>query len=96
MAAGCDNKPHEYTIRLIRKYQTEFEQLGHLRFENGEKTGKQGQQTVYAVLNEDVALLAEVRRMNQSFLQADMSYDERKKKLVAFATKRRTKALTTF
>ena len=49
------------------------------------KSAKEG-----ALSNDDVVLLAEVRRMNQSMLQMDMSYEERKKKLVAFATRQRT------
>lgn len=56
IAEGCDNRSHEATIKLIRKYKPEFESLGQLRFEivvvssNGA-----GQATEYAILNEDQA-----------------------------------------
>ena len=61
---------------------------------NGVVTGNFKSADEKALSNADVVLLAEVRRMNQSLLQIDMAYDERKKKLIGFAMKRRTKLLT--
>ena len=61
---------------------------------NGVVTGNFKSAKEDTLSNEEAMLLAEVRRLNQSMLQMDMGYDERKKKLVAFATKRRTKLLS--
>lgn len=52
VAKGCDNKSHESTIKLIRRYQTQLEQFGLLDFKS-ESSG--GRQTEYAILNEDQA-----------------------------------------
>ena len=60
---------------------------------NGVVTGNFKSVDESGLSNSDVALLAEVRRMNQSMLQMDLSYDERKKKLTVFAIKRRTKLI---
>jgi len=43
--------------------------------------------------NEQVILLAIVRRRNESYLMAGIGYEERKKKLIAFAMKHRTKLI---
>ena len=67
IAEGCDNKSHESTIKLIRKYKIEFESLGALVFEteqspkissdleSDEILNKHGRLTEYAILNEDQA-----------------------------------------
>ena len=56
IAEGCDNRSHESTIKLIRKYQSEFEQLGGVRFEI-QPFGTVGgtQEREVAILNEDQA-----------------------------------------
>lgn len=43
--------------------------------------------------NEDVKLLALVRRRNQSLIDAEIPYDERKKRLVEYAIRQRTKLI---
>ena len=60
---------------------------------NGVVTGNFKSAKEDGLSNTDVVLLAEVRRMNQSMLQMDMPYEERKQKLIAFAMKRRTKLI---
>lgn len=55
VAAGCDNRSHESTIKLIRKYRADFESLGKLDFKSDEILSKHGKQTEYALLNEDQA-----------------------------------------
>lgn len=56
IAQGCDNRSHESTIKLIRKYQSDFEELGQLGFEIGVVSSRgAGQATEYALLNEDQA-----------------------------------------
>jgi phage regulator Rha-like protein len=57
VANGCDNRSHESTLKLIRKYRSDFEELGFLRFEIQEKRGTQGASTEYCLLNEDQATL---------------------------------------
>jgi phage regulator Rha-like protein len=52
IAKACDNRSHESTIKLIRKYQSDFEELGTFGFEI-QKSG--GIETTYAILNEDQA-----------------------------------------
>ena len=47
LAEGCDNKSHESTIKLIRRYQPQLEQFGLLDFKS-ESSG--GRQTEYAIL----------------------------------------------
>lgn len=46
-----------------------------------------------ALSNEDVKLLALVRRRNQSLLDAEIPYDERKKRLNEYAIRQRTKLI---
>ena len=56
IAEGCDNRSHESTIKLIRKYQSSFEQLGQLDFKSDSLTSYTGGKlTEYAILNEDQA-----------------------------------------
>ena len=55
IAEGCDNKSHESTIKLIRRYQPQLEQFGLLDFKSDEILNKHGRQTEYAILNEDQA-----------------------------------------
>lgn len=67
VAEGCDNRSHESTIKLIRKYQSDFEELGKLDFKtegmdknssdskSDEFFSKHGKLTEYALLNEDQA-----------------------------------------
>ena len=56
VAAGCDNRSHESTIKLIRKYQADFESLGQLDFKSNSTTSHTGGRlTEYALLNEDQA-----------------------------------------
>jgi phage regulator Rha-like protein len=62
---------------------------------NGAVTGNFKSANENELSNSDVELLAEVRRMNQSLLQMDMEYKDRKKALIKFAMKRRTKLLET-
>jgi hypothetical protein len=47
---------HESSMRLIRGYKADFEELGILRFEIGEIIGR-GQPEQYALINEDQAYL---------------------------------------
>ncbi|MGP0172355.1 Rha family transcriptional regulator [Pseudomonas sp. NCHU5208] len=47
---------HESSMRLIRTYKTDFEELGILRFQIGEIIGR-GQPEQFALLNEDQAYL---------------------------------------
>lgn len=54
MAEGCELS-HRGAIQLVRKYQSDFEELGFLRFEMQENRGTQGAQTEYAVLTEPQA-----------------------------------------
>ena len=71
IAEGCDNRSHESTIKLIRKYKSEFEQLGQLDFKSELMVEKPSdlksrglidysakyvsRETEYAILNEDQA-----------------------------------------
>ena len=59
IAEGCDNKSHESTIKLIRRYQPQLEQFGLLDFKSDEILNKHGRQTEYAILNEDQATFLE-------------------------------------
>jgi phage regulator Rha-like protein len=54
VAKGCDNRSHESTIKLIRKYQSDFEEFGTLGFRI-QKSG--GKETTYCDLTEDQATL---------------------------------------
>jgi len=54
VAAGCD-MPHESVIRLVRRYRTDLEEFGFLRFEIQKNRGTQGAPTEYAILSEDQA-----------------------------------------
>lgn len=53
IAENCNNRSHESTIKLIRKYQSDFDALGKLDFKSD--LNKQGIATEYALLNEDQA-----------------------------------------
>ena len=56
IAEGCDNRSHESTIKLIRKHQALFENLGQLDFKsNSLSSHTGGKLTEYAILNEDQA-----------------------------------------
>ena len=56
IAEGCDNKSHESTIKLIRRHQSMFEQLGRVRFEIQPFATPGGvQNREIAILNEDQA-----------------------------------------
>lgn len=48
IAQGCDNKSHESTIKLVRKYQEQLEMFGSLDFKSDEILSKHGRQTEYA------------------------------------------------
>lgn len=54
VAEGCGIS-HQSALRLVKKYATEFGELGFLGFEIQENRGTQGAPTEYAVLNEDCA-----------------------------------------
>lgn len=60
---------------------------------NGVVTGNYSRAYEATMTNEQVILLAIVRRRNESYLMAGIGYEERKKKLIAFATKHRTKLI---
>lgn len=60
---------------------------------NGVVTGNYSRAYEATMTNEQVVLLAVVRRRNESYLMAGIDYNERKKRLVAFATKHRTNKL---
>ena len=53
VSEGCQQKNHATTLRLIRKYQDQFERLGKSVFKTDLNT--QGSATEYAILNEDQA-----------------------------------------
>jgi hypothetical protein len=53
VSKNCDNRSHESTIKLIRKYQSDFEEFGKLDFKSDLNT--QGSATEYADLTEDQA-----------------------------------------
>lgn len=53
LSKGCDNRSHRQTIKLIRKYENELNTLGKLNFESS--VNPAGEQTEYAILNEDQA-----------------------------------------
>ena len=56
IAEGCDHRSHESTIKLIRKYQSDFEELGGVRFEIQPFVTAGGMQDrEIALLNEDQA-----------------------------------------
>ena len=55
VSKGCDNRSHESTIKLIRKYQSDFEEFGKLDFKSDLNT--QGSATIYCDLTEDQATL---------------------------------------
>jgi phage regulator Rha-like protein len=59
VAKQCDNRSHESTIKLIRKYQSDFEEFAPLGFEIHVATRKQGGGTAleYVELTEDQATL---------------------------------------
>lgn len=46
---------HAGVIKLVRKFKSDFEEFGFLRFQIQEKRGTQGAQTEFAELNEDQA-----------------------------------------
>jgi phage regulator Rha-like protein len=46
---------HKQFIKLIRRYEKEFSELGILNFQSSEKRGTQGAKTEFAELNEDQA-----------------------------------------
>lgn len=54
VADGCDIS-HQSALKLLRKYRTEFEELGFLGFQIQENRGTQGAPTEYAELTEDQA-----------------------------------------
>jgi phage regulator Rha-like protein len=54
VASGCEIA-HQSALKLVRKYRSEFEELGFLGFQIQEKRGTQGAPTEYAELNEDQA-----------------------------------------
>lgn len=54
VAKGCEIE-HASAIKMVRKYKTEFEELGISRFEIAKNRGTQGVSTEYAILNEDQA-----------------------------------------
>lgn len=68
---------HESVMRLLTDYQADFEQLGILRFQIGEITGR-GQPAKFTLLNEDQAYLlltysrntAKVRALKVRLVQA--------------------------
>ena len=53
VSEGCQQKTHQSTIKLMRKYEAEFKRFGKLDFKSDLNT--QGRPTEYAVLNEDQA-----------------------------------------
>jgi len=61
---------------------------------NGVVTGNYSRAYEATMTNEQVILLAVVRRRNESYLMAGLDYQERKKRLIAFATKHRTKLIS--
>lgn len=51
-------RPHQTLFELVKKHQSDFEQLGKLQFQTGALLGsKTGQKEKYALLNEDHAFL---------------------------------------
>lgn len=46
---------HKRVIELVRRYRSDFEEFGFLRFETAKNRGTQGAPTEYAELNEDQA-----------------------------------------
>ena len=47
VADGCDLS-HRVVIRLVRKYESDFQELGFLNFESSENRGTQGAKTEFA------------------------------------------------
>jgi phage regulator Rha-like protein len=60
---------------------------------NGVVTGNYSKADETELSNSDIELLALVRKRNEALLVAGIPYDERKKRLIAFATKHRTKLI---
>jgi len=60
---------------------------------NGVVTGDYSRAYEATMTNEQLILLALVRRRNESYLMAGLEYSERKAKLIAFAMKYRTKLI---
>jgi hypothetical protein len=56
-------------------------------------TGNYSKADETGLSNYDIELLAQVRKRNEAFLLSGIDYNERKKRLVAFATKHRTQNL---
>ncbi|CAK0782125.1 hypothetical protein CCP4SC76_810002 [Gammaproteobacteria bacterium] len=61
---------------------------------NGVVTGKFAKIDEKTLSNEDVALLERVRDRNRAFLLTGLDYPTRKARLIAYATRERTKRLT--
>lgn len=61
---------------------------------NGVVTGDYSRAYEATMTNEQLILLALVRRRNESYLISGIEYNERKKRLIAFATKHRTNLIT--
>ncbi|MEN9755880.1 MAG: hypothetical protein RL755_67 [Pseudomonadota bacterium] len=62
---------------------------------NGVVTGNYKTADESALSNADIELLAQVRKRNEAFLLSGIEYEERKKRLIAFAMKHRTNLLKT-
>jgi len=60
---------------------------------NGVVTGNYSKADETELSNSNIELLALVRKRNEALLVAGIPYDERKKRLIAFATKHRTKLI---
>lgn len=61
---------------------------------NGVVTGNYSKADESGLSNSDIELLALVRKRNEALLVAGIEYNDRKKRLIAFATKHRTKLIT--
>lgn len=61
---------------------------------NGVVTGKYAKCNESELSNSDLELLALVRKRNEAFLMAGIDYQDRKKRLIAFAIKYRTKLIS--
>jgi phage regulator Rha-like protein len=60
---------------------------------NGVVTGNYAKADESGLSNADIELLAQVRKRNEAFLMSGLDYQERKKRLIAFAMKHRTKLI---
>ncbi len=79
---------HENVVQLLRDYRADFEELGILRFETGEITGR-GQPAKFALLNEDQAYLLLAYSRNTAKVRA-----LKVKLVLAFREARRAAELT--